>query len=230
MTPTSTVAAPHLRVLVVDADAETRALYERSLTTAGYDVVHAANGREALTKALVHPPSLVVTELRLGFIDGFALCEILRRDRATTRTPILIVTAETRTVELGRVRRVGADDVLLKPVPDHVLTQRAGELVAAPEEQEVRERRRRTARAGTRREMTVAPLVSPPALSCPSCQGALTYHMSQTGGVSEREPEQWDYFSCTACGAFQYRQRTRKLRRLDDCEARWLFRQRASDS
>jgi DNA-binding response OmpR family regulator len=61
------------------------------LTTGGFDVAQAADGRDALTKALVRPPNLLVMELGLPLIDGFAFCEILRWDRITTHTPILIV-------------------------------------------------------------------------------------------------------------------------------------------
>jgi DNA-binding response OmpR family regulator len=250
MSSASTLAAPPQRVLVVDPDAQTRALYERSFTSAGLDVVHAADGREALTKALVHPPSLVVMELRLPLIDGFALCEILKRDLATTRTPILTVTAETRPVQLERIRRLGADEVLVKPVPLDVLAARVVDLVAASDDSGQNadlalrgnrlglpnaerpsvqaEQRSRTAKAKTRREVTLAPPLHPPALSCPTCNRALAYQCSHIGGVSDRHPEQWDYFSCSACGGFQYRQRTRKLRHLDESEEHWLQRQRAS--
>jgi hypothetical protein len=51
--------------------------------------------------------------------------------------------------------------------------------------------------------------------------------LSCIGGVNARHPEQWDYFICAACGAFQYRQRTRKLRRLRVDEEDWLRRLRA---
>jgi hypothetical protein len=88
------------------------------------------------------------------------------------------------------------------------------------------EQRRRPLNKTTRRELTMTPPLVPPALTCPSCDRALTYHVSQIGGVSERHPEQWDYFWCSRCGAFQYRQRTRKLRRLDASEEQW--RQRVS--
>jgi DNA-binding response OmpR family regulator len=246
----SPLAVPSLRILVVDPDADTRALYEHSFLTAGFEVSQAADGRDALTKALVRPPSLVVMELRLPLIDGVALCEILKRDRATRPTPILIVTAEIRPVELERVRRAGADDVLCKPVPLGVLAQRAEELVAASSDSAraaVRlrdgnrialpnvspaftqaEPRRRPLSKATRREFTMTPPLVPSKLTCPSCDRALAYHFSQTGGVSDRHAEQWDFFSCSTCGAFQYRQRTRKVRRLEASEEQWLQQQRAS--
>jgi len=54
----------------------------------------------------------------------------------------------------------------------------------------------------------------PPELTCPSCDRALYFDSSYVGGVSNRHAEQWDYFTCSTCGTFQYRQRTRKLRRV----------------
>ena len=52
-------------------------------------------------------------------------------------------------------------------------------------------------------------------LVCPSCDQALKYLRSHIGGVSARHLEQWDYFECPAgCGSFQYRERTKKLRKV----------------
>jgi len=119
---TSTAGAPiALRVLVVDADADMRALYRDALSAVGCEVVEASDGREALSNALVEPPTLVITEVRLPLMDGYALCEILRRDLATRAVPILIVTAEARSTELSRIRRAGANAVLVKPTPPDVL-------------------------------------------------------------------------------------------------------------
>jgi CheY-like chemotaxis protein len=112
------VAAHPIRVLVVDPDADTRALYREVFHANGWDVVEAADGREALAKALTRPPALVMTEVRLPFLDGYALCDILRRDRATTAVPILVVTAEARSAGVDGARTVGADAVLVKPTRD----------------------------------------------------------------------------------------------------------------
>jgi hypothetical protein len=66
-----------------------------------------------------------------------------------------------------------------------------------------------------RRGETDLPPSSPPELICPDCDRPLDYKSSQIGGVSARNVEQWDYFVCTGgCGMFQYRQRTRKIRRV----------------
>jgi len=82
------------------------------------------------------------------------------------------------------------------------------------------ERSRATAKRVTmshalHRHDTTTPPVAPPALVCPACDLPLQYARSHIGGVSERHLEQWDYYECAAgCGTFQYRERTRRLRKV----------------
>jgi CheY-like chemotaxis protein len=225
-----------LRVLVADANEATRALYRESLQLAvGCDVVEAGDGRDALVTALVHRPALVITETRLPSLDGYALCEVLRRDAATRTMPILVVTADTRQSDLERARAAGADAVLVKPVaPADLLVEirrliagpAAGETAATPNPSGVaqshdllagvttEQRRRPLSKMHPRFETTTPPAV-PPQQMCPSCGRPLTYERSHIGGVSSRQPEQWDDYTCpAACGMFEYRQRTRKIRPL----------------
>ena len=91
--------------------------------------MEASDGREALTKALVRQPWLVMTELDLPLIGGVGLCEILRRDRLTANVPILVVTTETRFSEVQRVWRAGADVVLSKPTTSAMLLNEARRLI-----------------------------------------------------------------------------------------------------
>jgi CheY-like chemotaxis protein len=236
------------RVLVADSDPDTRALYQTALPLAGCEVVEASDGRDALTKALVQPPTLIISELRLPLVDGYALCEILRRDAATRSVPILIVTAEARPVEINRARKI-ADAVLTKPTLPETLLEEIQRLMLPSKD------RRRTSAfitahaadtsvpSGVRsaehgrtvlvkahsRFTTTTPSVAP-ALTCPTCDRPLTYESSHIGGVSDRRAEQWDYFTCSTCGAFQYRQRTRKLRRLHADDQQWVSTLRKSHS
>ena len=230
--------APTPRILVVDTNDDTRELYRQSFRLSGCDVVEASDGRDALTKALVSPPSLVVTEISLSFLDGCTLCEILRRDRTTADIPILIVTAEARPADMDRARSAGADIVVAKPTtPDHIvsLSRRllaevkdlrgcaAATKASAAAPREISEdalahlgQHRRTVFVKAHSRFTTTTPATPPAsLICPLCDRPLAYNRSHIGGVSDRQREQWDYYMCRACGAFQYRQRTRKLRRVD---------------
>jgi len=194
-------------ILIVDADDAARALSTKSCTLAGWDAVEASDGREALTEALVRPPTLVITEITLPLVDGFALCEILRRDWATAAVPILVVTAEAGPAEAERARRAGADTVLIKPVSSETLLGEMRRLVTRPAKRV----------AAPSRVGITTPLAPRSALLCPFCECRLTYKSSRIGGVSDRDPEQWDYYVCPErCGTFQYRHRTRKLRRVDN--------------
>lgn len=113
-----------VRVLVAEADDDARSVFGESLKRAGCDVVDAADGRDALAKALSMRPTLVITETRLPVFDGYALCEVLRRDAATRAVPIIVVTTETRPTILDRARAAGVDAVLNKPVtPDRLLKE-----------------------------------------------------------------------------------------------------------
>jgi two-component system chemotaxis response regulator CheY len=209
--------------LIAEADADTRSLYRDLLSKTGCDVVDAEDGRDALVKALSVRPTLVITETRLPMFDGYALCEVLRRDSATRTVPILLVTTETRPTELDRARAAGVDAVLNKPVtPDALLreVQRLLERVEParksadePSRSQSEQRRASQAKAHLRAQTTTPP-APPPQLTCPFCDRPLKYEHSHVGGVSRRHAEQWDAFTCPSCGTFEYRQRTRKLRRV----------------
>ena len=221
-----------IRVLVVDADAQTRSLYRDALRPVGCDVVEAADGREALTHAFVRTPSLILTDTRLPLIDGITLCEILRKDSTTRSVPILVVTDDGQTTALDRVRNAGADAVCVKPVSVETviaescrLIEQSHHLRSASEAiyEEAAERVQKSASLlersahktfvkAHRRYETSKPPLSPPDLRCPTCDRSLKYERSYHGGVSEKNSEQWDYYTCEHCGTYQYRHRTRRLR------------------
>ncbi len=63
------------------------------------------------------------------------------------------------------------------------------------------------------RELTTEPVAPAPSLVCPDCDVVLRYLRSYIGGVNPRNVEQWDYYACR-CGEFQYRHRTRRIRKV----------------
>jgi CheY-like chemotaxis protein len=225
--------------LLADSDADTRTLYKTYLERSTCRVDEAEDGREALAKAIARRPHIIITETRLPGIDGFALCELLRRDESTRGIPIVFVTGDALARDVSRAQQSGADAVLIKPcLPEDLAAQirrclaQSADLRARGRDLRARVRenisradaalgksretyRRAFASRAFERQNTTEPAVAPPALVCPSCDRPLTYVRSHIGGVSQRHAEQWDYFECGhGCGAFQYRQRTRKLRRV----------------
>jgi DNA-binding response OmpR family regulator len=111
-------------ILSVDDEQDVTELVEFHLTRAGFNVMTAANGREALQSVACRRPDLIILDLMLPDIDGFGVCEILRRDPATATIPILLLTAwatdDARTFGL----ELGALDYLTKPFSPKELTQR----------------------------------------------------------------------------------------------------------
>jgi two-component system response regulator MprA len=100
------------RVLVVEDDAEIADALRRTLRQEGHEVRSAGDGVEALEVAEEFIPDLVVLDLGLPKLDGV---EVLRRLRAESDVPILILTARTETEDRVEGLDTGADDYLVKP-------------------------------------------------------------------------------------------------------------------
>jgi CheY-like chemotaxis protein len=82
-----------MRVLVVDDEAANRTWLTRILEPAGFHVVMASGGRQAIELAKAHPPDLVLLDLMMPEVTGFDVVEALRADPRTEDTPIMILTA-----------------------------------------------------------------------------------------------------------------------------------------
>ncbi len=100
------------KILVVDDEPRYLRLIEANLITEGFDVVKATNGQEAVDKVVKEMPDLVLMDIMMPVLDGFAATE---RIREFSSVPIIVVTA--RGEENARVRGLdlGADDYIVKP-------------------------------------------------------------------------------------------------------------------
>ncbi len=104
---------PVARLLVVEDEPNILELLAASLRYAGFDVVTAADGAEAVQAAQRHRPDLIVLDVMLPDMDGF---EVLRRLRGGgTRTPVLFLTARDSTEDKVRGLTLGGDDYVTKP-------------------------------------------------------------------------------------------------------------------
>lgn len=117
------------KILVVDDEPEAVELVAFNLKQASFEVVTAADGEEAIAKTMTHQPALVVLDLMLPEVDGLEVCKLLRRDAATARIPILMLTAKA--AELDRVLglELGADDYVTKPFSPRELVLRVKKLL-----------------------------------------------------------------------------------------------------
>ncbi|MFJ1971085.1 response regulator transcription factor [Streptomyces sp. NPDC087903] len=113
------------RVLIADDDRAVREAVARALELEGYDVVEAADGVEALTRARRGPFGALVIDVMMPYVDGVAVCRVLRADG--DRTPLLLLTARSATPDRIAGLDAGADDYLPKPfeVPELLARLRA---------------------------------------------------------------------------------------------------------
>jgi two-component system, cell cycle response regulator DivK len=95
-------------------------MYAEWLTNAGFRVEETHNGLQALDRALVFLPDIVVTDLNIPGIDGFELTRRLKQDSRTSGVPVLALTGYAAfAADPERTRRAGCDAVLSKPcTPD----------------------------------------------------------------------------------------------------------------
>jgi two-component system phosphate regulon response regulator PhoB len=112
------------KILAADDEPDALELIEVNLKAAGYEVLIAADGREALQKARVAMPDLILLDIMLPEMDGLEVCKALRREPATALLPIIMLTA--RAAEIDRVLglELGADDYITKPFSPRELVLR----------------------------------------------------------------------------------------------------------
>jgi CheY-like chemotaxis protein len=100
------------RVLIVDDTAEQRELWKLWLTEWGFSVEEACNGAEAVQKARMRPPDLILMDLAMPVLDGSEAMQLLASNRATAHVPVLAMTAQTSTISS---EAFGAGRFLPKP-------------------------------------------------------------------------------------------------------------------
>lgn len=116
-------------ILSVDDEPDVTGLVHFHLTKAGYEVVTAACGREALEIIRLRPPDLILLDLMLPDIDGFGVCEILRRQASTAAIPVVILTAWATSDAQHLGLELGALDYLTKPFSPKELVERVRRLL-----------------------------------------------------------------------------------------------------
>ena len=102
-------------ILAVDDSASIRRMVSFTLKTAGYDVVEAVDGEDALAKAKAQPMNLVLTDQNMPRMDGLTLVRSLRELPGYRTAPILILTTESGAEMKSRGKAAGATGWLVKP-------------------------------------------------------------------------------------------------------------------
>jgi two-component system chemotaxis sensor kinase CheA len=127
----ATPAVSHPSILIVDDSLTTRMLEQSILESAGYQVDVAVSGEDALRRLQEHRCDLLLVDVEMPGMDGFALIEHLRRDPAWRQTPAILVTSRESRDDRLRGLAIGAQDYVIKGEFDQRrLLRRIGELLA----------------------------------------------------------------------------------------------------
>jgi DNA-binding response OmpR family regulator len=123
-------------VLIVEDDPDIAEALRYNLEREGYTPLVAETGEKGLAAALdsKHPPALILLDLMLPGISGSELCRRLRREPATRRTPLIILTARGSEAERVAGLELGADDYVTKPFSVRELLARVRAVLRRSEE------------------------------------------------------------------------------------------------
>lgn len=130
------LTAPSHTILVVDDNDDVRH-YIGDCLQPNYKILYASNGEEALAKTTAKLPDLIVSDVMMPVMDGFALCRQIKTDEYTCHIPVILLTAKAAEENKLEGLETGADDYLIKPFNKSELKIRVKNLI------EQRERLRR---------------------------------------------------------------------------------------
>jgi DNA-binding response OmpR family regulator len=105
-------------VLLIDDDSDVRALLKTALEKQGFSVDLAENGEQGLKQIAVHQPGLILLDMRLPDLDGFAVLKALKAMPAAATIPVIALTGSTdlKTEARARVLALGGSDVIAMPI------------------------------------------------------------------------------------------------------------------
>ncbi|HKS89411.1 MAG TPA: response regulator [Stellaceae bacterium] len=123
-------ARPAPRVLIAEDSPTQAALIRALLEEHTLDVRLARNGREALALARAEPPDLVITDVVMPEVDGYALCRAIKADPQLKEVPVVLVTSLARPADVIAGINCGADNFITKPYDERELLARIDYLLA----------------------------------------------------------------------------------------------------
>ena len=118
------------KILLVDDEKDLIRSVTFRLEDAGYEVVVAMDGQEALDKAKREMPDLIILDLMLPKMNGYKVCGLLKADSRYNKIPILMFTARAQEADRRMSEEVGADAYVTKPFEPEILFAKIEELLA----------------------------------------------------------------------------------------------------
>jgi two-component system alkaline phosphatase synthesis response regulator PhoP len=117
------------KVLVAEDEPDIRGLIMFSLEFAGYDVVEACNGEDAVSKAKAELPDLILLDVRMPKMTGYEACAELKNEASTQHIPVVFLSARGQEGEIKHGLGLGAEEYILKPFAPDELYRRVGAIL-----------------------------------------------------------------------------------------------------
>ncbi len=118
------------KILIAEDERDIRDLIAFTLRFAGYEVVTAANGEEAVELAPKENPDLILMDVRMPRMTGYDACRILKANPEMKDLPIVFLSAKGQESEIQTGLEAGAEEYLLKPFAPDQLTERVKAILA----------------------------------------------------------------------------------------------------
>ena len=117
------------KVLIVDDEPFNVDYLQQELEDSGYQIITAFNGQEALDKIQSQQPDLVLLDLMMPILDGFAVLAQMKADMVLRDIPVIIISAEHDSKSVVKGIKQGAEDYLTKPVDADLLIKKLKEFL-----------------------------------------------------------------------------------------------------
>lgn len=127
---------PPTRILIVDDDPDIVNVVMASLRSRDVEFITAADGVEAVEKAFVEVPDLIILDIMMPRMNGYQVCRLLKNDRNTWQIPVVMLTVKAKDKDRLYAMSVGADHYIVKPFHASELKEKVAELLARPRKSE----------------------------------------------------------------------------------------------
>ena len=117
------------KILVADDERDIRELIGFTLRFAGFDVVLTADGIEAIEKASLEQPDLILLDVRMPKITGYEVCRQLKENPATSGIPVVFLSAKGQEGEIELGLASGAVEYIVKPFAPDELTNQVSDIL-----------------------------------------------------------------------------------------------------
>jgi twitching motility two-component system response regulator PilG len=122
------------KVMVIDDSNTIRRSAEIFLAQAGYQVLLAEDGFDALSKIADHHPDLIFVDIMMPRLDGYQTCALIKKNPKFAATPVIMLSSKDGLFDRARGRMVGSDEYLTKPFTKDSLLKAVSAHLAAREQ------------------------------------------------------------------------------------------------